>query len=106
VETFATIEASDPAHCRRRRVRRRSEIAAKLDGLVAAPPAEPIVCRRSFQAAPRQSSFMKSLGIRGGPSAEDISEGQTFTKMLGSKVLPEFVSVEFNPTLTNYRART
>jgi TldD protein len=105
VETFATIEASDPAHLPaddavRAKVR---EIAAKLDGLVAAPPAEPIVCPAILSGRASAVFFHEIFGHRvEGHRQKDVSEGQTFTKMLGSKVLPEFISVEFNPTLTNY----
>jgi TldD protein len=106
VETFATIEASDPAHLPaddavRAKVR---EIAAKLDGLVAAPPAEPIVCPAILSGRASAVFFHEIFGHRvEGHRQKDVSEGQTFTKMLGSKVLPEFISVEFNPTLTNYQ---
>jgi TldD protein len=106
VETLATIEASDPAHLPtddvvRTKVR---ELAAKLDGLVAAPPAEPIVCPAILSGRASAVFFHEIFGHRvEGHRQKDISEGQTFTKMLGSKVLPEFISVEFNPTLTNYQ---
>lgn len=106
VETLATIEASEPAHLPgddavRAKVR---EIAAKLDGLVAAPPAEPIVCPAILSGRASAVFFHEIFGHRvEGHRQKDISEGQTFTKMLGSKVLPEFISVEFNPTLTNYK---
>ena len=33
-----------------------------------------------------------------GHRQKDESEGQTFTKMVGTKVLPEFLSVVFDPT--------
>jgi len=106
VETLATIEASDPAHLPaddavRAKVR---DIAAKLDGLIAAPPAEPIVCPAILSGRASAVFFHEIFGHRvEGHRQKDISEGQTFTKMLGSKVLPEFINVEFNPTLTNYK---
>lgn len=37
-----------------------------------------------------------------GHRQKDVSEGQTFTKMLGTKVLPDFISVDFDPTRTQY----
>ena len=37
-----------------------------------------------------------------GHRQKDITEDQTFTKMLGQKVLPDFISVEFDPTRTTY----
>ena len=106
VETFATIEASDPAHLPADDVvhAKVREVAAKLDGLVAAPPAEPIVCPAILSGRASAVFFHEIFGHRvEGHRQKDISEGQTFTKMLGSKVLPEFISVEFNPTLTAYQ---
>jgi predicted Zn-dependent protease len=106
VETFASIEASDPAHLPaddvvQAKVR---EVAAKLDGLVAAPPAEPIVCPAILSGRASAVFFHEIFGHRvEGHRQKDISEGQTFTKMLGSKVLPDFISVEFNPMLTSYK---
>jgi TldD protein len=106
VETFASIEASDPSHLPadgivRAKVR---EVAAKLDGLVAAPPAEPIVCPAILSGRASAVFFHEIFGHRvEGHRQKDISEGQTFTKMLGSKVLPEFISVEFDPTLASYQ---
>ncbi|MGH9697571.1 MAG: TldD/PmbA family protein, partial [Bryobacteraceae bacterium] len=106
VETFATIEASDPAHLPaddavQAKVR---EIAAKLDGLTAAPPAEPIVCPAILSGRASAVFFHEIFGHRvEGHRQKDISEGQTFTKMLGSKVLPDFISVEFDPTRDVYQ---
>jgi predicted Zn-dependent protease len=106
VETFASIEASDPAHLPADNVVQAKvrEVAAKLDGLVAAPPAEPIVCPAVLSGRASAVFFHEIFGHRvEGHRQKDISEGQTFTKMLGSKVLPDFISVEFNPTLTSYQ---
>jgi predicted Zn-dependent protease len=106
VETFASFEASDPAHLPaddvvRAKVR---EVAGKLDGLVAAPPAEPIVCPAILSGRASAVFFHEIFGHRvEGHRQKDISEGQTFTKMLGSKVLPDFISVDFDPTLTSYK---
>jgi len=106
VETFASIEASDPAHLPADNIVQAKvrEVAAKLDGLVAAPPAEPIVCPAILSGRASAVFFHEIFGHRvEGHRQKDISEGQTFTKMLGSKVLPDFISVEFNPTLTSYQ---
>jgi predicted Zn-dependent protease len=37
-----------------------------------------------------------------GHRQKDIEEGQTFTKMLGQKVLPDFINVRFDPTLKQF----
>ena len=106
VETFASFEAADPAHLPaddvvRAKVR---EVASKLDGLVAAPPAEPIVCPAILSGRASAVFFHEIFGHRvEGHRQKDISEGQTFTKMLGSKVLPDFISVDFDPTLKDYQ---
>ncbi len=106
VETFASFEAADPAHLPADEVVRAKvrEVANKLDGLVAAPPAEPIVCPAILSGRAAAVFFHEIFGHRvEGHRQKDISEGQTFTKMLGSKVLPDFISVDFDPTLTSYQ---
>ena len=106
VEASDTIEASEPAHFPaddvvRAKVR---NIANKLDGLVAAPPAEPIVCPAILSGRASAVFFHEIFGHRvEGHRQKDISEGQTFAKMLGGKVLPDFISVEFDPTLASYQ---
>jgi predicted Zn-dependent protease len=102
---FATIEASDPAHLPSdatvdARVR---EVADKLDALVDAPPAEPMVCPAILSGRASAVFFHEIFGHRiEGHRQKDITEDQTFTKMLGQKVLPDFISVEFDPTRADY----
>ncbi|HEY7303038.1 MAG TPA: metallopeptidase TldD-related protein [Bryobacteraceae bacterium] len=102
---FATIEASDPAHLPSDQVvgAKVNEVAGKLDALVDAPPAEPIVCPAILSGRASAVFFHEIFGHRiEGHRQKDITEDQTFTKMLGQKVLPDFISVEFDPTRTNY----
>ncbi|HMF79170.1 MAG TPA: metallopeptidase TldD-related protein, partial [Bryobacteraceae bacterium] len=106
LQTFTSIEASEPGHLPadsvvRTRVR---ELADKLDALVKAPPAEPIVCPAILSGRASAVFFHEIFGHRvEGHRQKDISEGQTFTKMLGTKVLPSFISVDFDATRTNYQ---
>lgn len=74
-----------------------------LDKLAVAPPAEPIVCPAILSGRAAAVFFHEIFGHRvEGHRQKDISEGQTFTKMLGTKVLPEFISVDFDPTRRTY----
>ena len=80
------------------------ELANKLDALVNAPPAEPIVCPAILSGRASAVFFHEIFGHRvEGHRQKDISEGQTFTKMLGTKVLPSFISVDFDATRTEYQ---
>ena len=102
---FATMEASDPAHLPADSAvaLRVQEVASNLDALIHAPPAEPIVCPAILSGRASAVFFHEIFGHRvEGHRQKDITEDQTFTKMLGQKVLPDFISVEFDPTRTTY----
>jgi predicted Zn-dependent protease len=106
LEDFDSIEVADPAHLPSDQVvmERVKVLAKKLDNLVAAPPAEPIVCPAILSGRASAVFFLEIFGHRvEGHRQKDISEGQTFTKMLGTKVLPDFISVTFDATLENYK---
>ncbi len=106
VQDFDSIEASDPAHLPSDKVvmDRVKVLAKKVDDLVAAPPAEPIVCPAILSGRASAVFFHEIFGHRvEGHRQKDVSEGQTFTKMLGTKVLPDFISVTFDPTKENYK---
>ena len=102
---FASVEVADPAHIPADKVvmKKVQDLAKMLDNLSAAPPAEPIVCPAILSGRASAVFFHEIFGHRvEGHRQKDISEGQTFTKMLGSKVLPDFISVDFDPTLRTY----
>ncbi len=102
---FATIEAADPAHFPADNLiqGKVTSLADKLDALVNAPPAEPIVCPAILSGRASAVFFHEIFGHRvEGHRQKDVSQGQTFTKMLDEKVLPDFVSVEFDPTRKDY----
>ncbi len=106
VDDFDSIEASDPAHLPSDAVvmERVKILAKKLDNLAAAPPAEPIVCPAILSGRASAVFFHEIFGHRvEGHRQKDINEGQTFTKMLGTKVLPDFISVTFDATQESYK---
>ena len=103
---FDSMEAFDPAHLPNDKAvtARVQEVAKKLDALVNAPPAEPIVCPAILSGRASAVFFHEIFGHRvEGHRQKDISEGQTFTKMLGHKVLPDFISVDFDATMRQYK---
>lgn len=105
VRTFETIEASDPAHLPPDNVvaAKVQDVASKVDALINAPPAEPIVCPAILSGRASAVFFHEIFGHRiEGHRQKDVAEGQTFTKMLGHQVLPDFISVEFDPTRQTY----
>ncbi|MBV8068772.1 MAG: peptidase U62 [Acidobacteriaceae bacterium] len=98
---FAGFEASDPSHFPADDLiqKRVQDLASMLDRLVAAPPAEPIVCPAILSGRASAVFFHEIFGHRvEGHRQKDIEDGQTFTKMVGQKVLPDFMSVAFDPT--------
>ncbi len=106
VQTFDTMEASDPTHLPNDKtvLAHVQDVAKKVDALVNAPPAEPIVCPAILSGRASAVFFHEIFGHRvEGHRQKDISEGQTFTKMLGQKVLPDFISVDFDPTIRQYK---
>ena len=106
VRTFDTIEASEPAHLPNDKtvLAHVQSVAQKVDALASAPPAEPIVCPAILSGRASAVFFHEIFGHRvEGHRQKDVSEGQTFTKMLGQKVLPDFISVDFNPTVRQYK---
>lgn len=102
---FTGIETSDAAHFPSDAVieSKVKALAGKLDGLINAPPAEPIVCPAILSGRASAVFFHEIFGHRvEGHRQKDIAEGQTFTKMLNQAVLPSFISVEFDPTRKEY----
>jgi TldD protein len=101
LRTFASFEAAEPSrlppdtdlHAMVKKV------ADQLSALVKAPVAEPVVCPAILSGNAAAVFFHEIFGHRvEGHRQKDISEGQTFTKMLGQPVLPPFLSVTFDPT--------
>lgn len=74
-------------------------VAKDLTGLLHAPEAEPFVGPAIFSGRASGVFFHEIFGHRvEGHRQKDVTEGQTFTKSIGTKVLPDFLSVVFDPT--------
>jgi predicted Zn-dependent protease len=74
-------------------------IARDLTGLLNAPVVDPFVGPAIFSGRAAGVFFHEIFGhrIEGHRQKED-TEGQTFTKAVGTRILPEFLSVVFDPT--------
>ncbi len=74
-------------------------VAGELIALLRAPLAEPFVGPAILSGEAAGVFFHEIFGHRvEGHRQKDESEGQTFSKSAGTKVLPEFLSVIFDPT--------
>jgi len=78
-------------------------VANDVSHLLKAPDAEPFVGPSIFSGRAAGVFFHEIFGHRvEGHRQKDESEGQTFTKSVGTKVLPDFLSVVFDPTRRKY----
>jgi TldD protein len=76
------------------------KVATDLKALRAAPAAEPYAGPALLSGRASAVFFHEVLGHRlEGHRQKDQSEGQTFTKKVNEKVLPEFLSVTDDPTI-------
>jgi predicted Zn-dependent protease len=74
-------------------------VADDVSKLLKAPEAEPFVGPAIFSGRAAGVFFHEIFGHRvEGHRQKDESEGQTFTKSVGTKVLPDFLTVVFDPT--------
>ena len=100
--TFETFEAVDAAALPGDRALMAAvdRVAGDLTRLLQAPEAEPFVGPAIFSGRAAGVFFHEIFGHRvEGHRQKDESEGQTFTKSVGTKVLPDFLTVVFDPTL-------
>lgn len=75
------------------------KVAGDVTSLLKAPEAEPFVGPAIFSGRAAGVFFHEIFGHRiEGHRQKDESEGQTFTKSVGTKVLPDFLTVTFDPT--------
>ncbi len=75
-------------------------VAGDLTALLRAPAVEPFVGPAILSGRAAGVFFHEIFGHRvEGHRQKDDTEGQTFTRSVGEKVLPEFLSVVFDPTL-------
>lgn len=76
------------------------KVHQKLVALLKAPLAEPYTGPAILSGKAAGVFFHEIFGHRiEGHRQKDETEGQTFTKMVGQKILPEFLSVKMDPTL-------
>ena len=76
------------------------KVAKDLTNLLAAPLVEPFVGPAILSGRAAGVFFHEIFGHRiEGHRQKDETDGQTFTKRVGESVLPEFLSVTFDPTL-------
>ena len=99
--TSETFEATDPSGLPRDEAIASSveRVAKDLEALLIAPEAEPFAGPAIFSGRAAGVFFHEIFGHRvEGHRQKDEAEGQTFTKSVGGKVLPDFLSVLFDPT--------
>lgn len=79
-------------------------MAQDLLALLRAPLAEPFAGPAILSGRAAAVFFHEIFGHRiEGHRQKDESEGQTFAKSLGARVLPEFISVTFDPTRRQFQ---
>jgi len=101
LNAFDTFEAVDAAGLPDDKVLLAAidRVANDVSALLRAPEAEPFVGPAIFSGRAAGVFFHEIFGHRvEGHRQKDESEGQTFTKSVGTKVLPDFLSVVFDPT--------
>jgi TldD protein len=107
--TLESFEADDPT-----KLPKDAEIlaaveraGANLTSLLRAPPSDPFVGPAILSGRAAGVFFHEIFGHRvEGHRQKDESEGQTFTKSVGQPVLPEFLSVIFDPTRAEFHGTT
>ena len=103
--TSDTIEAEDPGRLPEPKAveARIDKVIADLRGLLKAPEVDPFVGPAILSGRASGVFFHEIFGHRiEGHRQKDESEGQTFTKRVNKEVLPDFLSVYFDPTLKRY----
>jgi predicted Zn-dependent protease len=79
------------------------QVAKDVEGMLRAPLVDPFVGPAILSGRAAAVLFHEIFGHRiEGHRQKDESEGQTFTKSVGASVLPEFLSVIFDPTRKKY----
>ncbi len=101
LETMRTFEAADPGHLPKPAEidRAVTSVGAELNALLKAPVIDPYVGPAILSGRAAGVFFHEIFGHRvEGFRQKSEDEGQTFTKSVGKPVLPEFLSVVFDPT--------
>ena len=101
LEAFDTYEAVDPSGLPddKALLAAIDHVANDVTNLLKAPEAEPFVGPAIFSGRAAGVFFHEIFGHRvEGHRQKDESEGPTFTKSVNTKVLPDFLTVVFDPT--------
>ncbi|HBY63546.1 MAG TPA: peptidase U62, partial [Solibacterales bacterium] len=101
LSTFDSFEAEDPSRLPSEETVRATveRVGGDLEKLLNAPVVEPFVGPAILSGRAAGVFFHEIFGHRiEGHRQKDESDGQTFTKSVNSPVLPEFLSVVFDPT--------
>lgn len=97
-----SFEADDPARLPDEKTVQAAveKVHKKLQALLKAPLIEPNTAPAILSGKAAGVFFHEIFGHRiEGHRQKDETEGQTFTKMVGQKILPEFLSVKMDPTV-------
>jgi len=101
LETMETFQGSDLSRLPKPEVIDAgvAHVGGDLSKLLRAPAAEPYIGPAILSGRAAGVFFHEIFGHRvEGHRQKDESEGQTFTKAVGTPVLPDFLSVTFDPT--------
>lgn len=101
LNSFETFEAVDAAGLPDDKVLNAAvdRVANDVTNLLKAPEAEPFVGPAIFSGRAAGVFFHEIFGHRvEGHRQKEETEGQTFAKSVGTKILPDFLSVVFDPT--------
>ena len=102
VSDFQAFEALDPSGLPGADVIRAAikTVGEHVEALLNAPMAEPYAGPAIFSGRASGVFFHEIFGHRiEGHRQKDEAEGQTFTQKVGEKILPDFLSVTFDPSL-------
>jgi predicted Zn-dependent protease len=102
VSDFASFEAADPKDLPAADVIQAAvkKVGSNVEALMTAKTAEPFVGPAILSGRASGVFFHEIFGHRiEGHRQKDESEGQTFTASVGEKILPDFLSVTFDPTI-------
>jgi predicted Zn-dependent protease len=106
LSTMETFEAGDPANLPKdpQILAAVQKSGALLQDLLKAPPADPFVGPAILSGRAAGVFFHEIFGHRvEGHRQKDENEGQTFTKSVNMPVLPDFLSVIFDPTINDFQ---
>jgi predicted Zn-dependent protease len=106
LSTLETFESDDPAKLPKddEILAAVKKVGANLQALLHAPLADPFVGPAILSGRASGVFFHEIFGHRiEGHRQKDEAEGRTFTKSVHKPVLPDFLSVVFDPTQSNYK---